>query len=202
MNMKNILFSILAVLILVSSATKSGYEIGDKVDDFKLKNVDGEVISLADFKDAKGFIVIFDCNSCPYSRAYNSRILALDKKFSSKGFPVIAINSNVASGSEGESMEAMAKYSKSHKYTFPYLADDTQKVAKAFGATNTPHVFVLQKTEGNLVVAYIGTIDDSPKNESKVKVKYVENAVDALLSGKPVETSKTKAIGCGIKFLN
>ena len=195
----NFLLVFCLILLLAASPVKKGYEVGDTATDFKLKNVDGKMVSLADYKDAKGFIVIFDCNTCPYSKAYNDRIVGLSKKYS-KDFPLIAINANSSEVSSGDSFEEMVKYAKKHDYDFPYLVDDTQQVAQTYGATNTPHVFVLNKTQQDLKVAYIGAIDDNARNASSVKKRYVEEAVDALMAGKSVATSKTKAIGCGIKW--
>ncbi len=177
----------------------AGYEVGDTVSDFKLKNVDGRMVSLADYGSAKGFIIIFDCNTCPFSKGYNDRIAALHTKYSEKGFPVIAINPNSSEISKGDSFDEMVKRAKQKKYAFAYLHDDTQAVAKAFGATNTPHVFIVHKKE-QLTVAYIGTIDDNARDEAAAQKKYVENAVEELLAGKPVSQPKTKAIGCGIKW--
>ena len=184
------------------SGLKNGLEIGDSASDFNLKNVDGKMISLSSFKNAKGFIIIFDCNTCPYSKAYNERIQALNKKYASLGFPVIAINANDPESSAGDSYENMVKIAKKKGYDFPYLVDESQNVAKSFGATNTPHVYILSKVEGNLKVAYIGAIDDNARDASAVTKKYVENAVDALLSGQSVSTTRTKAVGCGIKWKN
>lgn len=199
--MKKILISMLAIVVLVAgSPEKTGYEVGDVAADFKLKNVDGKMISLADFKEAKGFIVIFDCNTCPISKAYTSRIMALNKKYAPLGFPVVAINPNSPEVVAEESYEEMVKLAKKKGYDFPYLYDESQQVVKTFGATNTPHVFILHKNNNELKVAYIGAIDDSSRSASDVTKKYVENAVDQLLSGKPVETTKTKAIGCGVKW--
>jgi len=192
--MKHFFAFIFSALLIAASPIKNGYTIGDQATDFKLKNVDGKMISLADYKNAKGYILIFDCNTCPYSKAYNQRIIALDEKYSSKGFPVITINANEGAG---DSYENMIRISKKKNYQFPYLIDETQEVAKVFGATNTPHVFVLNK---NLKVAYIGAIDDSPRHETGVTKRYVEDAVDALMNNKAVSVTKTKAIGCGIKW--
>jgi peroxiredoxin len=186
--------------LLAGSTSRTGYGIGDNAADFKLKNVDGKMVSLAQYKTAKGFIVIFDCNSCPYSKKYNGRITALNKKYASQGFPVIAINANDPNVEPRDSFEEMVKIAKEKGYDFPYLVDETQSTAKAYGATNTPHVFVLSKNGSDLKVAYMGTIDDNAKDESSVSKKYVENAVDALLAGKSVLVPKTKAIGCGIKW--
>lgn len=187
------------VAVLFVAAKPAGYGVGDTVADFKLKNVDGKMISLADFKSAKGVIVIFDCNTCPYSKAYNDRILALSKKYATT-FPVVAINSNSPEVSPGDSYEEMVKYAKTKGYDFPYLFDETQEVAKNYGATNTPHVYVLKKEGGAFKVAYIGAIDNNTKDAAAADKKYVEEAVDALVTGKAVPTEKTKAIGCTIKW--
>jgi peroxiredoxin len=176
------------------------YEVGDSVSDFKLKNVDGKMVSLSDYKDQKGAIVIFDCNTCPYSKAYNDRIIKLNSKYSSKGFPVITINPNSPEISPGDSFQEMASRAKKKSYTFPYLQDETQQVARSFGATNTPHVFVLKKSGQTFNVAYIGTIDNNSRDGSAATKKYVEEAVDALLDSKSIATTRTKAIGCGIKW--
>lgn len=195
--MKALFLSLAMALLWAGAPSKEGYEVGDLAADFKLKNVDGKMVSLADFKSAKGFIVIFDCNTCPYSKAYNERIIALNKKYAPVGFPVIAINSNDVVKSSGDSFEEMVRIAKEKAYNFPYLTDESQSIAKAFGATNTPHVYVLTK---ELKVAYIGAIDDSARKAEAVTKKYVETAVDELLAGKKVTTAKTKAIGCGIKW--
>ncbi len=187
------------VAVLFVAAKPAGYGVGDTAADFKLKNVDGKMVSLADFKSAKGVIVIFDCNTCPYSKAYNERIIGLAKKYQST-FPVVAINSNSPEVSPGDSFEEMQKYAKSKGYTFPYLFDETQEVAKNYGATNTPHVYVLKKEGNTFKVAYIGAIDNNTKDAAAADKKYVEEAVDALIAGKSVPTDKTKAIGCTIKW--
>lgn len=201
--MKKLIFYACVMLVLVAGAPiGNGYDIGDTVADFKLKNVDGKMVSMSDMKDAKGFIVIFDCNTCPYSKAYNERIIGLNNKYAAQGFPVIAINANDALESPGDSYEKMVNVARKKGYTFPYLMDDSQTVARTYGATNTPHVYVINRVGKELKVAYIGTIDDNARNANAVTKKYVEEAVDALLAGKSVPTTRTKAIGCGIKWKN
>ncbi|MDX5586290.1 MAG: thioredoxin family protein [Aureibaculum sp.] len=179
--------------------TSNGYKIGDVATDFKLKNIDDTFVSLSDFPKAKGFIIIFTCNTCPVSKRNEARILALDKKYKGLGYPVIAINPNNPAVQPGDSFELMKVRSKEKGYTFPYLFDDGQKIYPQYGASATPHAYVLQKEKEGLIVKYIGGIDDSSRNESGVKTKFVENAVDALLDGKPIEVTKTRAIGCSIK---
>jgi peroxiredoxin len=201
--MKFIKLTSLIILIAAITATRPlvpNYGVGDTVSDFKLKNVDGKMVSLNDFKKSKGVIVIFDCNTCPFSQRYNSRIIALHNRYSSQGFPVITINPNDPEQSSGDSFKEMVELAKQKNYTFPYLVDESQEVARAFGATNTPQVFVLKNEGNSFRVAYMGAIDDNARDEAGVSKKYVENAVDALVANTKITVSKTKALGCGIKW--
>lgn len=201
--LKKMFTALCGVLLLIAGApVDNGYEVGDTVADFKLKNVDGKMVALSDYKDVKGVIVIFDCNTCPYSKGYNDRIKALHDKYAGQGFPVIAIQPNDPTISPGDSFEEMKKQAEKKGYKFPYLFDETQQVAKAFGATNTPHVFLLKKEGNAFKVAYIGAIDDSAKDASAVTKRYVEDAIEALKKGVAPATTKTKAIGCTIKWRN
>jgi len=204
--MKRIVKFTLALVLLVSVSaftTKTeespGYEIGDIATDFKLENIDGKMVSLSDFKDAKGFIITFTCNTCPYAVAYEDRTEALNKKYAKLGYPVIAIMPNNIEVKPGDNMEAMQNRAKEKGFTFPYLMDKGQKVYPQFGATKTPHLYILQKTKKGNMVKYIGAIDDNFQDANAVKVKYVEDAVDALLEGEEIKVKETKAIGCSIK---
>lgn len=176
-----------------------GYGVGDVATDFSLKNVDGEMVSLSDYDSAKGFLVIFTCNTCPYAVAYEDRIIALDAKYKPQGVPVIAINPNSPSAKPGDSFEKMKERAAEKGFTFPYLFDDGQKIYPQYGATRTPHVFLLEKTAKGNIVKYIGAIDDNYQDASQVEEKFVEKAVDAMLAGKEINPKTTKAIGCGIK---
>jgi len=195
------------MLILTQASSKKmenkseqkGYKVGDNATGFKLKNVDNKMVSLSDYNDAKGFIVIFTCNHCPYAKAYETRIIGLNHKYASKGYPVIAINPNDPKVEPQDSFEGMQQRAKERGFTFPYLFDEGQKIYPQYGATRTPHVFVLQKENGKNIVRYIGAIDDNYADPSDVSHKYVEDAVDALLSNKPVAQTSTVAIGCSIK---
>lgn len=200
--MKKIMIAFAAVALVALSAFTfiGGYKVGDKAIDFKLKNVDNKTVSLADYKDAKGIILVFTCNHCPFAKKYESRIIDLDKKFKAKGFPVVAISPNDPIQEPTDSFENMQKLAKEKKYPFPYLIDESQDVAKTYGATKTPHVYILQKQQDGYVVKYIGAIDDNSDDIAAVKEKYVENAVNNILAGKPVTPDNTKAIGCGIKW--
>lgn len=188
-----------ALSVFTSTTDEGGYKIGDVATDFSLENIDGRMVSLSDYKDAKGFIVVFTCNTCPYAVAYEDRVEALNKKYADKGYPVIAIMPNNTDVKPGDSMEEMKARAKAKGFTFPYLMDEGQKIYPQYGATKTPHVYLLEKTKKGNIVKYIGAIDDNYKDASAVKTKYVENAVDALLKGKDIEVKETRAIGCTIK---
>ncbi|MET3034675.1 thioredoxin family protein [Chryseobacterium sp. NRRL B-14859] len=181
------------------AAAAKGYEVGDEATDFKLKNIDGKMVSLSDFKAAKGFIVIFTCNHCPYAKKYEDRIVELDKKYREQGYPVIAINPNDPNVQPEDGYQQMIDRAKQKGFTFPYLVDEGQKIYPQYGATKTPHVFVLQKEKGKNIVKYIGAIDNNYDNPNDVSEYYVQDAVNALLKGESVENTKTVAIGCTIK---
>lgn len=186
--------------LFLATQVQAQYKVGDVVSDFSLKNVDNKNVSLAQYPAAKGFIVVFTCNTCPFAMKYESRVEQLNKEFSSKGYPVIAISSNDSQAKPGDSFEEMQKKAKAEGYTFPYLYDESQAVAKQFGATNTPHVYVVSKEGGKLVVKYIGAIDNNADDASKADKKYVAEAINSLLEGKSPAVTATKAIGCGIKW--
>jgi peroxiredoxin len=194
----------IVVLIVVGFLTAftlktvdTNYKIGDTIEDFSLMNTDDLMVSLSDYKDAKGFIIIFTCNTCPYSVANEDRIIGLDRKYKKRGFPVIAINPNDPIAVPNESFEKMKVRVQEKGFTFPYLLDEGQKVYPKFGATKTPEVYIV--TQNDLKVQYIGAIDDSSRDASAVTEKYVENALDALLTGEKIEKTTTRAIGCSIK---
>ena len=176
-----------------------GYGIGDEAIDFKLKDVDGKMVSMSNYKDAKGFVVIFTCNTCPFAVASEERIVALDKKYKALGYPVIAVNPNDPNVQPDDTYELMQEKAKGAGFTFPYLYDTNDKVYAAYGATKTPHVYLLHKSNDKLIVKYIGAIDDHVRNASAVKETFLANAIDALLEGKEIMKKETKAIGCSIK---
>lgn len=194
-----------ALVVLFVSAftfnnnTGEGYKIGDLAEDFSLKNIDGNMVSLSDYKDAKGFVITFTCNTCPYAVMYEDRIQALNEKYTPKGYPVIAIMPNNVQVKPGDALPEMKKRAAQKGFTFPYLIDQEQAVYPKFGATRTPHIYILEKTKKGNVVKYIGAIDDNYRDASSVKERYVENAVDALLKGEEISQKETKAIGCSIK---
>ena len=193
-----------AFLLFVSVFSISGftsdvptpYKIGDKATDFKLKSVDGKMYGMSDYKDVKGFIVVFTCNHCPFAVKYEDRINALAKNYKSKGYILLAINPNDPALEPADSFELMKVRAKEKGFVFPYLFDEGQKIYPQYGATKTPHVFLLDK---NRIVKYIGAIDDNVDSANDVKEKYLENAIAALESGKTPSPETTKAIGCSIK---
>jgi len=172
-----------------------GYHIGETATDFSLKNVDGSMVSLAGIENAKGYIVTFTCNECPYSKLYEDRLIALNNKYAPKGYPVIAINSNNPEKNEKESFEAMQTKAKEKGFTFPYLVD-SEGIYKKYGAVRTPHIFLL---DSNKAVQYIGSLDDNSKFPEDVTRKYVEEAIEALEKGEKPNPNLTKAIGCPVK---
>lgn len=199
--MQKLFFTVMAIIGLsFLSTAHEGYHVGDAVSDFSLKNINGKNVSLADYPESKGFIITFTCNHCPYAVAYEDRIIALDKNFKGVGYPVIAINPNDPTRSPEDSYEKMQERSSEKGFPFPYLFDEKQEVAKAFGASNTPHVYLLSVQNKDLIVKYIGAIDDNSDDPGSVKEKYVENAINQLMADGKIAVQETKAIGCTIKW--
>ncbi len=198
--MKRIILSMVSIILFSGALLADGYQVGDKAKDFKLINIDGEYVSMADYKDAKGFIVIFTCNHCPYAKLYEDRIIGLDQKFKAKGYPVIAINPNDSVKQPEDSYSNMIARANDKGFTFPYLLDADQSIAKTYGATRTPHVFLLQKDGKKYVVKYIGAIDDNAKIPDEVEEKWVEEAIASVREGNDPDPNFTKAIGCSIKW--
>lgn len=198
---KTLIFLGLVVFTFINLSAQ-GYKVGDKVSDFRLKNVDGSYISMSDYPDAKGFVVVFTCNHCPYAIAYEDRLIEINNTYKPKGFPVIAINPNDPVAEPKDSYELMQLKAKEKGFTFPYLFDNGQNVYPVYGATRTPHIFLLNRSGNDLVVAYIGTIDDNYRDESAVEEMFLANAIDALLEGRKPDPAYTTAIGCTIKVAN
>ncbi|MFN7831077.1 MAG: thioredoxin family protein [Bacteroidota bacterium] len=190
---------LLSTLFLISATpapAPAGYVIGDVAEDFRLMNVDGRFVSLSDYKDPKGFLVVFTCNHCPYAQLYEQRIIDLHNKYAPRGIQVIAINPNSPTVVPEDSFEEMKIRARQKKYPFAYLFDEEQKVFPRFGATRTPHVFLL---DSELKVRYIGAIDDNPEVPSGAKKRYAEDAMDAVLRGEMPFPNYTRAVGCTIK---
>ena len=190
-------FLSLALLLAFTLPDGGGLDVGDTAPDFKLQNaVDDSWVSLSDYENAKGYIVIFTCNMCPYSKMYEDRINDLHKEYADQGYPVIAINPNDPDVVAGDGYAEMKVRADEKKFTFKYLFDANQEVFPAYGASRTPHVFLLDQKR---VVKYIGAIDNNSKNAEEADEKYVANAIAAMEKGKDPDPSFTKAIGCTIK---
>lgn len=172
---------------------------GQPAPDFKLKNVDNKEISFESYPNAKGFIVVFTCNTCPYAVAYEQRIIDLDTKFKPQGYPVIAINPNDPEASKADTFDKMQDLAKEKKYTFPYLFDKGQIVTDQYGAKHTPHLFVVSKTAKGTIVEYTGAIDNDPEGTKAEKTKYVEDVIASLKSNQKPAITETKEIGCTVK---
>ena len=170
------------------------------VNDFSLLNVDGKSVSLNDYHNAKGFIIIFTCNHCPFAKLYPDRMNQLNERYKSFGIPLLAISSTDTLVYEEDNYSHMIEKSSKEKFNFPYLLDGDQNVAKDFGASKTPHAFVIWREKDHFTVKYSGTIDDNGAEPDKVKNQYVVKAVDALLASKEVDIKETKSIGCQIHF--
>lgn len=185
--------------MLVSVAQKEetdGLKVGDIAPNFDLMGVDGNRYSLDDFPDAKGYIVTFTCNHCPFSVMYEDRLIELHNKYAPQGYPVIAINPNDPEVQPADSYDNMIERAEEKAFPFVYLLDEGQKIYPQYGAERTPHVFLLDKTHK---VRYIGAIDDNVRDASAVTQRYVENAIAAIERGEEPEPNFTKAVGCTIK---
>ncbi len=172
--------------------------IGSVAPSFKnLPGVDGKSYSLQDLAQAKVLVLVFSCNHCPYVQAYEDRMLTFQKENGPRGVQLVAINSNDIQNYPEDNFEEMVKRAKSKGFTFPYVRDEDQSVADAFGATHTPEFFVL---DSGRKIRYHGRMDDNHQNPLAVKRRYVQEAVDALLNGKQVAEPETYSIGCTIKW--
>ncbi|WPO77752.1 thioredoxin family protein [Flavobacterium sp. KACC 22761] len=196
---KIIILLVLTFTAWLSQAQTATLKPGDPAPDFKLKNVDNKDVSFASFPKAKGFIVVFTCNTCPYAVAYEQRIIELDKKFRPQGYPVIAINPNDPEASKADAFNKMQDLAKEKKYPFPYLFDAGQLITDQYGAKHTPHIFIVSKTSKGNVIEYVGAIDNDPEGTKTEKTKYVEDAIAALQSNKKPAVTQTKEIGCTVK---
>ncbi|MEO8534557.1 MAG: thioredoxin family protein [Flavobacterium sp.] len=197
--MKKYITMVLVFTAFLSQAQSKTLKSGEAAPDFKLKNVDNKDISFESYPKAKGFIVVFTCNTCPYAKAYEQRIIDLDKKFKPEGYPVIAINPNDPEASKADTFDKMQDLAKEKKYAFPYLFDKGQLVTDQYGAKHTPHLFIVSKTAKGTVVEYTGAIDNDPEGTKDEKTKYVEDVISALQKNQKPTVTETKEIGCTVK---
>lgn len=197
--MKKLLPFLFAFACFTSNAQVTTLVPGQPAPDFNLKNINGKNISFKNFPKAKGYIVVFTCNTCPYAKAYEQRIIELNKKFAPAGFPVIAINPNDPDVSTADTYEKMQALAKAKHYSFPYLFDEGQVTANAYGAKATPHTFLIMKEPKANMIRYTGAIDNDTENTDPAQVRYVELAIASLLKNQPPAFAVTKAIGCTVK---
>ena len=197
--MKQLHTVFLKLVVLIALFVLQSFSYDNKeVTDFKLSDTNGKYVSLRDYADAKGFIIVFTCNHCPFAKLYPPRLNELNKKYKQLGVPVIAISSTDTINYEEDTYPKMVTKARKEGFTFPYLYDGAQAAARIFGAQKTPHAFVVWKENGKYVIRYSGAIDDNGAEAAKVKNHFVANAVDALLAGKEVAVKETKSIGCQI----
>jgi peroxiredoxin len=195
-------YFIASVFLAMAIVAHAGLNVGDEAKDFTLVNVDKSKVTLSEYASDKGVVVVFTCNHCPYAIAYEDRLIELHNQYAERGYPFIFVNPNDEEIVPGDSFEGMVERANSKNIPFPYVKDETQEIYKIYGATNTPHVYVLSKEKDKLVVSYIGAIDDNYKEPENVDKTYLADALDALLANKTPDPDKTKAIGCSIKDKN
>ncbi|MDI6804076.1 MAG: thioredoxin family protein [Bacteroidota bacterium] len=173
-------------------------KINDKMPTFNnLPGVDGKQYSSSDFSDKKILVIVFSCNHCPYVKAYEERMIAFQNNYSAKGVQLVAINSNETVNYPQDNFDEMVKNAKQKNFNFVYLRDDDQSVADVFGATHTPEFFVFDEKRN---LRYHGKMDDNWQNPNAVKERYLQDAVETILTGKEVKTAETFSIGCTIKW--
>ena len=192
--------SILWIALLIISTNSFAQKNNKDIVDFKLKNVYGNFVSLSDYPTAKGFIIVFTCNHCPFAKLYPPRLNDLNNKFKPLGVPLIAISSTDTMMYEEDTYPNMVIKANEEHFNFPYLFDEMQEGAKNFKAQKTPHAFVIWKENNQWIIKYNGAIDDNGMEPNKVTETYVSNAVNELLTNQTIKTSETKSIGCQIAF--
>ncbi|MBI2083925.1 MAG: thioredoxin family protein [Deltaproteobacteria bacterium] len=184
------------MVLITQNAPK--LKFGDKAPDFSLPGVDGKTCSLASFKDKKILVVIFSCNHCPYVQAYEDRMIAVQKDYAEKGVQFVAICANDANEYPEDNLENMKIRAREKHYNFPYLRDESQKVAKAYDAACTPEFFAF---DAERRLRFHGRVDDNHENPKKVTRQYLRDALDDLVAGKPVRNPESHPIGCSIKWV-
>lgn len=190
----NLALGLTVLALLASGEAYAKVNVGDAAPNWeRLAGVDGQDHSLAEYKAAKAIVLVFTCNHCPVAKAYEERLVELQKDYQAKGVQVVAINVN---NLPADKLDKMKDRAKEKGFNFPYLYDSSQASGHAYDAKVTPHVFVLN---ADRKIAYMGAIDDS-QNAAKVKTRYVRDALDALLAGQAPAKAETKAFGCGIKY--
>ncbi len=192
--MKTVFYCLFLLIPILAFSQKT------EINNFSLKNVDGKMVSLSDYPEAKGFIVIFTCNHCPFAKLYPERLNKLNDAYKNLGVPLIAISSMDTISYEEDTYIKMIQKAKKENFEFPYLYDANQSIAKLFEAQKTPHAFVIWRNNNHFEIKYSGAIDDNGMHPKQVKNEYIRLAVDELLQGKSVSINETLTIGCQIYF--
>ena len=196
----NRLIPILILLIVgFNILTAKELQIGAKIPkiNHKLIDINGKQITLGQVIGDKGTLVIFSCNTCPWVLKWEKRYVDISKQYMDKGVGIIAVNSNVSRFDGDDSLEKMAIHAREKNYNFIYAQDPQARLANAFGATKTPHVYLFN--EQNQLV-YRGAVDDNARSEFDVDEAFLINALDQMLAGEQITKPFSKALGCSIKF--
>jgi peroxiredoxin len=189
-------FALLLAMNLLAQTTM--LKPGEKAPLIKLKSTEGKTVSFDSYPAAKGFIIVFIANSCPFSKIYEQRIIDLHKKYNALNYPVLAINSNDPQLSPEDRISKMKERAKAKRYPFAYLIDDKQVAADSYGARSTPQVFIISKQRQDYILEYSGAVDNDASNKNPDKVNYTSDAVDALIRNTKPAIRTTKSIGCSI----
>jgi peroxiredoxin len=177
----------------------SNLNSGDKLIGFELPGVDGQTHNASAYADRNALVIIFSCNHCPYARAWEDRIVQIQTDYADKGVQLIVISANDAAKYPDDSFPKMQEHAQEKGFNFPYLYDESQEVARAYGAERTPEIFVFDQ---NRVLRYQGTIDDNYDDPNAVTAPYLRNALDAILSNQTPGVEQTAPVGCTIKWKN
>src|SRR5688572_29697856 len=196
--MKKLPIFLVALFLSVSALAQTGYQLGQKVNDFSLKDSKGQDVSLGNFKEMKTVVLVFTNNECPYAKLYEKRLINLNNLYQDRGVRFVFVNPAIGQ-ENGETVAAMAQKVTDSNIHFPYLADEGQVVSQAFGATKTPEFFVLHNVNNEFILKYKGAIDDNPQLETGVKENYLKNAIEAVLGNRNIDAFDKRATGCLIK---
>jgi len=188
------------IFILLFSMNEAGeLAIGSSMPEIghQMIETNGKNLTLSDAKGDKGTLVIFSSNTCPWVIRWEDRYVSITESYSPEGIGVIAVNSNASRFDDRESLDKMARHARDKNYNFPYVQDPEAKLATAFGATKTPHIYLF---DDNDRLVYRGAIDDDAMDANSVEEHFLANAIKQLIDGQPIEKPTSKAIGCSIKF--
>lgn len=192
------LFAAVAFIIFSAFIAIGSLDIGDSapMQSTKMQSTNGEMISLSDAKAANGLLVMFTCNTCPFVMAWEDRYASIQQMAKKNNIGIVLVNSNEGKRDNDDSFDEMKKHAKLQGFTAPYLVDKDSKLANAFGAATTPHIYLFDKS---MKLAYVGAIDDNYKSASEADKHYLKDAMNNLIAGKAINPNKTKALGCSIK---